>query len=51
MKKFLVYIIGAITLFGCEERIEFNNPAFQAKKDGVFWKAQSYVADIDDRNL
>ncbi|MDB9961667.1 DUF6252 family protein [Oceanihabitans sp.] len=51
MKKFLVYIIGALTLFGCEERIEFNNPAFQAKKDGVYWKAQSYVADIDNNNL
>ena len=51
MKKFIVLIFGALVLFGCEERIEFNNPAFQANKDGVLWKAHSYTADIDDRDL
>lgn len=51
MKKFLVYIFGALTLFGCEEHIEFNNPAMQANKNGVFWRAITFRADIDRGGL
>jgi len=51
MKKFLVILLGALALMGCGEQIEFNNPAFQANKDGVLWQAQSYVADIDDMDI
>ena len=51
MKKFLIYIFGALTLFGCEERIEFNNPALQANKDGNLWRATNYQVDIDNGDL
>ncbi len=33
-------------LSSCAEDIKFNNPAFQTLKDNVFWRAQSYKANI-----
>jgi hypothetical protein len=51
MKKFLIYVVGAVALFSCEERIEFNNPEMQANKDGVLWRATNYQVDIDNGDL
>jgi len=51
MKKysFLFSLIFIIT--SCTEDVKFNNPAFQTLKDNVFWRAQSYQAEIsqDDK--
>ncbi|PWK18993.1 DUF6252 family protein [Xanthomarina spongicola] len=48
MKKFLVLILTILTVVSCGDEIEFNSPAMQGKKDGNFWKAISYSADIDN---
>ena len=48
MKNIFMFIVSALLMVSCGENIEFNNPAFQSKKDGNLWRAQSYGADIDN---
>ena len=39
MKK-IISIIALLTIFSsCQNEVQFNNPGFQAQKDGVFWRA------------
>ena len=48
MKKSTVIVFAFIVMcFGCSDTIEFNNPAFQANREGVTWKADFFAADID----
>ena len=47
MKKIFVLTFALLTVFSCGDDIEFNSPAMQGKKDGNFWKALSFSADID----
>jgi hypothetical protein len=47
MKKYAPLVMITLLFFGCSDTIEFNNPAFQANREGVTWKADSFAADID----
>jgi len=40
------FIMLLFLFSSCTEDIKFNNPAFQTLKDNVFWRAQSYEAQI-----
>lgn len=44
------FLLGFLAIFlglsGCED-VEFNTPAIQGQKNGNFWKAETYAADID----
>jgi len=42
----LVFLAIFLGLSSCED-VEFNTPAIQGQKNGDFWKAETYVADID----
>lgn len=46
MKKYIYFLITALIFTSCTEDVKFNNPAFQTLKDNVFWRAQSYKANI-----
>lgn len=35
----------------CTEDVKFNNPAFQGLKDNVFWRAQSYKAQMQTNGV
>jgi len=47
MKKVVLLLITTISFFSCSNNIEFNTPAFQAKKDGEIWKASTFRANVD----
>ena len=47
MKKYIVLVSILALFYGCSNTIEFNNPAFQANKEGQTWKAHSFAGDID----
>lgn len=47
MKKYTLLVIITGLFLGCSDTIEFNNPAFQANREGVTWKADFFAADID----
>lgn len=47
MRNCIIVFIAVITLYGCGDEIQFNNPALQANKDGEHWKALFYASDID----
>ncbi|MBT8323993.1 MAG: hypothetical protein KJO22_04705 [Bacteroidia bacterium] len=47
MKKFMLLLFTAVTLYNCSNEIEFNSPAFQASKDYQLWRAVGFSASID----
>jgi hypothetical protein len=48
MKKIFFALIALSLVFGCQDDVEFNQPAFQGIKDGnELWKATSYSVSID----
>lgn len=51
MKKILVLALMTFTLCHCGEELEFNSPAFEAKKDGNLWEAFSFTAAIDNAGV
>ncbi|MHA3786982.1 DUF6252 family protein [Flavobacterium hauense] len=44
MKKILSLLVLVAVFASCEEDIKFNNPAVQALKDNVKWKAREFSA-------
>ena len=46
MKKFFLFLVLFFSLFSCQEDVKFNNPAFQAMKDNVLWKAVQTRATV-----
>lgn len=46
MKKIFYILSLLFVLASCTEDVKFNNPAFQGLKDNVFWRAQSYKAEL-----
>ncbi len=46
MKKYFFLFSLLLIISSCTEDVKFNNPAFQTLKDNVFWRAQSYEAQI-----
>jgi len=44
MKKIFQLVLLLIVVSSCTEDVKFNNPAFQALKDNVFWRATSFKA-------
>jgi len=46
MKKYFLFALVLFSLISCEENVKFNNPAFQAMKDNVFWRAVQSTATI-----
>ncbi|WP_159022500.1 DUF6252 family protein [Formosa sp. L2A11] len=38
MKTWFAVLLVCLTLTGCEDDLEFNDPALQANKDGELWK-------------
>lgn len=51
MNKIVLLFIIAATFTSCGEDIQFNNPAFQASKNGFLWKANSMQAFTDASGL
>jgi len=51
MKKIIVLILVAFTFLGCGNQIEFNTPSFQAQKDGNFWQAVTFSANINSSGV
>ena len=47
MKKHLLFFVLLFSLFSCQEDVSFNNPAFQANKDNVFWRAVQSRATVN----
>ncbi len=47
MKKHFLFLIVLFSLFSCQEDVKFNNPAFQAMKDNVFWRAVQSRATVN----
>lgn len=41
MKKIISLFVLTVTFASCSEDVTFNSPAFQATKNGAFWKANS----------
>ena len=39
MKKQLLYLFLILAFASCSEEVKFNNPAFEGRKDNVFWRA------------
>ena len=46
MKKLVFSAIIATLLISCSNDVKFNNPAFQAQKQGVLWNASNYKATL-----
>ena len=44
MKKYFYFLSLFFIVASCTDDVKFNNPAFQALKENVFWRAQSYKA-------
>lgn len=47
MNKLVFILFTLLLCYGCADVIEFNDPAFQANREGVTWKADFFAADID----
>ncbi len=47
MRTGVLLCLALLTLMSCGDQIEFNDPSIQGNKNGNFWRAQSYAADID----
>jgi hypothetical protein len=47
MKKLISLLAVAILLSSCEQDIQTNTPAFQAKKNDVFWRSNNAKVSID----
>ena len=47
MKKLISLLAVAILLTSCEQDIQTNTPAFQAKKNDVFWRSNNAKVSID----
>ena len=46
MNKLFYLLIGSLLVLSCGKDVTFNSPAFQAEADGLFWKADQYIASI-----
>lgn len=46
MKKYFYFLFLLFITVSCTEDVKFNNPAFQALKDNVFWRAPTYEAGV-----
>jgi Family of unknown function (DUF6252) len=46
MKKILLLLVSVFLLNSCQDELKSNNPAFQAQKQGVLWRATSYEAKL-----
>jgi hypothetical protein len=44
MKKLFLFSILLLTFISCQDDVKFNNPSFEGKKDGEFWRAVDYKA-------
>ncbi|MFZ0596778.1 MAG: DUF6252 family protein [Flavobacterium sp.] len=51
MKKYCCLLITVFLFASCTEDVKFNNPAFQGLKDNVFWRAQSYKAQMQTNGV
>ncbi len=52
MKKLSMLFIAVLTILGCKDDVEFNNPGFEGLRNGEFlWKASSYSVVIDDNGF
>ena len=46
MRKFIYFYVLAINFFSCQEDVQFNNPAIQAQKQGVLWRASEFKVSL-----
>jgi hypothetical protein len=46
MNKIFYLLIGSFLFLSCGKDVTFNRPAFQAEAEGLFWKADQYIASI-----
>lgn len=46
MKKILFFSFVLLSFISCSEDVKFNNPAFQAKRDGENWRAVDYKVSL-----
>ena len=46
MKKTIFLFFTLFFLISCQDEVQFNNPAFQAQKQGVLWRATSFEAKL-----
>ena len=54
MKRFLPFLIIALTFSSCQEDVKFSKPGFQALKDDVFWRAndiRAYVSQTGELTI
>ncbi|MCL9808175.1 DUF6252 family protein [Flavobacterium luminosum] len=51
MKKISIILFLAISLFSCQNEVEFNDPAFQASLNNEIWKANIKSAKITNGAL
>lgn len=51
MKKLFLLSMLMLALVSCQNDVEFNNPSFEAKKDGVFWRAVDARAALTNDGL
>ncbi len=51
MKKRFLYITLLFALISCQDDVKFNNPAFEGRKDNVFWRAIDSKATIASGSL
>jgi hypothetical protein len=51
MKKIFLFSVLLLAFVSCSEDVKFNNPSFEGKKDGVFWRAVDYKATITNSGL
>jgi hypothetical protein len=47
MKKFLSLLVVAVLFNSCQQDIQTNTPAFEAKLNDVFWRASDATVSID----
>ncbi|PIF69518.1 hypothetical protein CLU99_0225 [Flavobacterium sp. 2] len=48
MKRYFYFLSLFFIVASCTDDVKFNNPAFQALKENVFWRAQSYKAHLGE---
>jgi hypothetical protein len=46
MKKPILYIVLFFAFISCSDNVTFNNPAFEGRKDNVFWRAVDSKATL-----
>ena len=51
MKKIVSLFLLIVAFASCSEEVKFNNPAFQANKDGGAWIANDMYAYVDAEGL